>query len=234
MRRFALLLVLGALPTLASGESVYRCQVGGKVAYSDRPCATGDERRIRTDGGPTEEDLAQARNRIDREIQSRKAKIAAEERDWQLRQQAYEQHLQREAAAKLSKPNPADDVKVLVGTQSGWEQKAQGQLRAEAEARATGNTPAPTGAAWEKDRQLTHTQSGWEKRTGRDRVQSVADVARMPSSPVPDPTPAPTPNPPSHITDTTGKIWINSGGGFVRDPKTNRTCDHFGNVIKCN
>lgn len=233
MRQTLLLILIGTLPVLANADAVYRCQDGGKVAYSDRPCANGQERRIRTDSGPTDEDLARARARIDREIQTRRAKIAAEETSRQLRQQQYEKQLQAEAAATIPKPNPADDEKVLIGTKSGWDRKARGQLRAEAEARETGNAPPPTGAAWEKERQLVQTRSGWDKKTGRDRVQSVAEAARMPDIPIADPVPPPVPVPPATITDNRGKIWINSGGGFVVDPKTNKTCDHFGNFIKC-
>jgi hypothetical protein len=222
VRQTLLLILIGTLPVLANADAVYRCQDGGKVSYSDRPCANGQERRIRTDSGPTDEDLARARARIDREIQTRRAKIAAEETSRQLRQQQYEKQLQAEAAATMLKPNPADDEKVLIGTKSGWDRKARGQLRAEAEARETGNAPPPTGAAWEKERQLVQTRSGWDKKTGRDRVRSVAEAARMPDPPMA--------NSPAIVHDQYGTPWLNQGATAL-NPATGGQCDQVGNQL---
>jgi hypothetical protein len=51
----------------ARGQSeVYRCQVGGKVTYSDREC-DGIERMVRTDGRSTAAEVAAARIRSQRE-----------------------------------------------------------------------------------------------------------------------------------------------------------------------
>lgn len=51
----------------AHGQSeVYRCQVGGKVTYSDRQC-DGVERMVRTDGTTPSQEVAAARARAQRE-----------------------------------------------------------------------------------------------------------------------------------------------------------------------
>ena len=61
----AILLFVGS--GYAYGQSeVYRCQVGGKVTYSDREC-DGVERMVRTDGRTTSAEVAAARIRSQRE-----------------------------------------------------------------------------------------------------------------------------------------------------------------------
>ena len=50
------------LSPAAVGQTMYRCQDGTKVIYSDRPCYTGVEvKRLAPSGGPTREELAKAR-----------------------------------------------------------------------------------------------------------------------------------------------------------------------------
>ena len=51
----------------AHGQAeVYRCQVGGKITYSDRQC-DGVERMVRTDGRATSAEVAAARIKSQRE-----------------------------------------------------------------------------------------------------------------------------------------------------------------------
>lgn len=48
--------------TVAAQTTMYRCQDGTKVIYSDRPCFTGVEvKRLAANGGPTREDTEKAR-----------------------------------------------------------------------------------------------------------------------------------------------------------------------------
>jgi hypothetical protein len=48
--------------TVAAQTTMYRCQDGAKVIYSDRPCFTGVEvKRLAPNGGPTREDVEKAR-----------------------------------------------------------------------------------------------------------------------------------------------------------------------------
>lgn len=50
------------LSTAAAAQTMYRCQDGAKVIYSDRPCFTGVEvKRLAPSGGPTAEDREKAR-----------------------------------------------------------------------------------------------------------------------------------------------------------------------------
>jgi hypothetical protein len=60
--------MLLAFPLAAVGQTVYRCQDGKKVTYSDGPCSLGAEKRINTDGGPSPDDVAAARARLQHDL----------------------------------------------------------------------------------------------------------------------------------------------------------------------
>lgn len=50
------------LSSTAAAQTMYRCQDGAKVIYSDRPCLTGVEvKRLARDGGPSAEEREKAR-----------------------------------------------------------------------------------------------------------------------------------------------------------------------------
>jgi hypothetical protein len=65
-------LVLIALFVAATcgAQTMYKCSVGGRVEYSDKPCEAGNEvKRLAPDGGPTREDRERAlmRHEVDRQ-----------------------------------------------------------------------------------------------------------------------------------------------------------------------
>lgn len=60
------------LSSTAAAQTMYRCQDGAKVVYSDRPCLSGVEvKRIAPNGGPTREEVEKARmkSRVEEEKQ---------------------------------------------------------------------------------------------------------------------------------------------------------------------
>jgi len=64
--RPVLLVALLLVGQAASAQVMYKCAAAnGKIEYSDRPCATGVEvKRLAPDGGPSPEDVARARMRV--------------------------------------------------------------------------------------------------------------------------------------------------------------------------
>ncbi len=65
--RILIAVMLVVVSGYAHGQAeVYRCQVGGKVTYSDRQCE-GVERMVRTDGRATSQEVAAARVKSQRE-----------------------------------------------------------------------------------------------------------------------------------------------------------------------
>src|SRR5580704_16591633 len=63
----------------ADAQTMYRCEINGKVEYSDKPCMEGVEvKRIAPDGGPTPEDRARAQMRVRAEQQRLDAQDRAE------------------------------------------------------------------------------------------------------------------------------------------------------------
>ena len=77
----ALIVVGGLGAPSAAAQSIYRCGIGGKTTYSDRPCASGAMKTINTGGQPPAEQLAAARARLElaREMDAaRRAQTAAE------------------------------------------------------------------------------------------------------------------------------------------------------------
>lgn len=66
------MLIIGADASLA--QSIYRCDVGGKTTYSDRPCVAGTVRKVSPDGQPTAEQRAAARAHLQRQLDQDAAK----------------------------------------------------------------------------------------------------------------------------------------------------------------
>lgn len=69
------------LSTAVWGQTMYKCQDGGKTVYSDKPCTAGVEvKRLGPNGGPTPEEMSKNRMRAveerQREIDRQRAKAA--------------------------------------------------------------------------------------------------------------------------------------------------------------
>lgn len=234
MRIHCVLLLGVVAASSAQADPVYRCQIGGKVSYSDRPCAAGDERRIRTDGGPSYEEMARARDRLNREIEARHAVVVAQEQQRQARELERQRQAQLNAQREESRPasTRADDEKVMLHSKYGWDYKARGQIAAEAQASKTGVAPPRTGAAWENDRQLTYAPSGWRRDTGREAVEAAAAAAREPTPmqvDAPHIQPSPQPRSP-FIQDNKNQTWIDRGDNWVTNARTNQTCNIVGSA----
>lgn len=82
-RLLGILMAAAVLAPVASAQTMFRCDDGGKTVYQDRPCLAGTEKRMTASGGPTAEDIGRARMRD--------------------RQKADEQERARIAAAKASR-----------------------------------------------------------------------------------------------------------------------------------
>ncbi|GIK88059.1 MAG: hypothetical protein BroJett026_35400 [Betaproteobacteria bacterium] len=169
------LLILAA--SAAEGQTIYKCQVDGRVAYSGSPCYTGVEvKRMAPDGGPTPEDRARARMRVEAELRQQRTK-EADERAIAANRAAYAAAQgERDETRKARRTAAQDNEKILTGDISGWDRKSRSQLHAEAEARATGRAPERTGATWETEETLSHSLSGWSKKSGYQKVQEAAAV----------------------------------------------------------
>jgi len=234
----------------AAAQTMYRCSEGGKTVYQGTPCASGTEKRIAADGGPTREDVERARMR---------AHAAQQAEDDQLRARAVEsarQSEQQERANAIAAQNrdqmekrKLEDEKVTVHGPSGWDRKPRGQLEAEARAVAagraagsgTGERPVISEAssadkgAWQNEKVMEHGPNGWTQRTRGEQVQRKANssygAARNPPPPPPS-VPTMPAVPPAMVQDQFGRQWINQGATVV-SPRTGRVCVQAGNQIIC-
>jgi hypothetical protein len=79
MSRLALLLGCFLAIGSAPAQTMYKCQVDGRIEYSGMPCAEGVElKRLAPDGGPTQEDRARAQMRVKAEQQKAEAQNRVE------------------------------------------------------------------------------------------------------------------------------------------------------------
>lgn len=210
--RSLILLCAVALAGNAGAQTVYRCTVGGKVTYSGTPCANGDERRLRPDAGPSQEDAARAHARVQRQLAEQAAKDSSAS-------QPDQDNLEPVGTPRGGggPSDPPSNQRVMTSSRDGWDYKARSQLEAETIARATGVAPPLTGAAWESAKTAVHTQHGWEYRTGAEQVRVVAERARransrpiVGSSPMAG-SPGAAGSPPM-LVDQFGNQYINQGG----------------------
>lgn len=51
-RQLPCLVIFATFAAAASAQTLYRCQDGARVTYSDRPCVTGAARQLPPDAGP--------------------------------------------------------------------------------------------------------------------------------------------------------------------------------------
>ena len=81
-------MVLCVLASAATAQTVYKCSLGGKVSYSEQPCADGKATALAVppapaDTGGAAQDLARAKARLAALQKERGANEAREERDAQ-------------------------------------------------------------------------------------------------------------------------------------------------------
>jgi hypothetical protein len=214
--------------TTASGQTLYRCQDGKKVTYSDRPCVGGVEKRVSSDDSPTAEERAAARARLQQQIEVQASRDAVtREREAAVAQAAAERRATRSEGPP---PDPRDNEKVMVHGPTGWDYKTRGQLKAEAAARA-GDPVRPTGAAWEGESVTTHGSSGWNSAPRLDAARAEGQKQRR-NDQAAERARAEQQSP--FIQDQHGKNWLRQGGTAF-DPASGRRCVVAGNVlVSCN
>ena len=243
------LLAMFAVIGPASAQTIYKCQVDGRIEYSGSPCWNGAEvRRIAPDGGPTAEDRARARMRVNAELARREIEEAA-------RIQAISEYRAGQAAAAAqagAEPGnrtaaASESEKVLTHDASGWDRKPRAQIEAEEAAkqlardRARGGNSAPAGSAasasgnrpaWESEKVLTHSASGWDQKTRAEVVRDSADreFRREKQRLNPPAMPAGVP-----LTDNRGNTYSGPGGPgtYIRN-QDGRTCQFDGAIVRCN
>ncbi|MBL8306387.1 MAG: hypothetical protein JNM33_06800 [Rubrivivax sp.] len=71
------LLLAAAACTAAGAQTIHKCEKAGKVVYQAVPCASGASSTVKVDAGPSEEDMAVARQRAEREKNAAAAALAA-------------------------------------------------------------------------------------------------------------------------------------------------------------
>lgn len=215
--------ILLAAP-ITQAQSIYKCDVAGKVTYSGTPCPAGKEQRVRTDGGPSEDDQARAKYRLQQQLSEQDDKDAIEAQAGAERQAARGAALQQ----GRSSPTADDGPRTAQHSKSGWDYKRPGQVEAEARARATGVAPTGNGAAWESEKSLSHSQQGWDRKTGTDQVRDVADRANQAKANA-----ARAAARPSTLYDQYGRPYVNNGATAL-DTTNGRTCDVVGaNLQNC-
>jgi Domain of unknown function (DUF4124) len=69
MKRPFVLAIMIAICAPAYAQTLYRCQAGAEVTYSDRPCVTGSQSRVSAGAKPPDEVIASSRAQLDQQIQ---------------------------------------------------------------------------------------------------------------------------------------------------------------------
>ena len=222
------------LANFVSAQTMYKCEAGGKVEYSDKPCFNGNEvKRIAPDGGPTREDRSRAQMLQD----SERARFEAQDH-------ANADLPGRPLAAGAGEPAQAKPdataaiaPKVLIHTKDGWDRKPQAQIDAEQRARQQGvaaarnGDPVPTVAGgqssdpadWTSEKILKHTPQGWTQTTRGAEVQSQAvngyEQERARSA--------------RTLVDQQGRVYTGPGGPGTYMRNDGRTCNYDGAMLHC-
>lgn len=220
---------LALMTANAMGQSLYKCQAGGKTTYSDRPCESGTQRTISADGGPTAEERAAAQIRLSREL----ARQSIQDADNAARIEAQDQvtAAQQAAVPRQPAPDPRANERVMTHSSRGWDYKTRGQIEAEQAARA-GRPVNATGAAWETERVTTYGSKGWETGTRLGAAQAEGDRQRRADERAREDARAASQSANGTLIDQFGKTWQRHGG-IALDPTTGRTCPTSGNMINC-
>lgn len=194
MRSILVLLVTILFVEWAGAQTIYKCQLNGRIQYSDVPCWQGYEvKRMAPDGGPTAEDRARARMRLDADLARQRdldaASRQAQEDAVAARRLAPDQD---ERARSSEVADAYANEKVLTHGRSGWDRKARGQLAEEEKARAAarnqaragsnyepspGASPSAGPARWESETSIVHGSEGWTEKSGREQVNDAGKSA---------------------------------------------------------
>lgn len=241
MRSLVVIALLG-LSIQAAGQTMYKCQIDGKIQYTDRPCTSGVEvKRMAPNGGPTPEDRARAQMRVKAELQrfdeQERADAAARAR------QAAEQRARRAREATASAESDRarfENERVTTHGPDGWDRKPRGQVEAEQRAKAAGRAAAVAGAdvpivpesssmkanGWQNEKVMDHDSRGWTERTRGELVQWKANRAYEDTK-----------NPfiascnPGGCIDSDGHFY--SGGPVAYTSQDGRTCTRAGTMLNC-
>lgn len=190
------LVLLVALFAMApsDAQTIYKCLVDGRIQYRDTPCFTGPElKRMAPDGGPTAEDRARAQMRLREAMARQRAEDAAATRAREEAAIAQRWAYEREARDRAAKAADAyENEKVLTHDISGWDRKPRGQIAQEQAARDAARAQARAGgafdpatavpqrarpAAWEAETTMTHSISGWSRKSRSQQVKEAANRA---------------------------------------------------------
>lgn len=245
--RFCVLLLTLAVTTTASGQTIYKCVVDRRVQYSDVPCRDGVEaKRMAPDGGPTPEDVARARMRVQRDLAEQRQQEMAAQRARDAHHEAQRNAgLARDRDALAEKVEASDNEKVSTHDISGWDRKPKGQVAAEATAKQNARAQARAGAGydatkavpqevatakWADERVTVNSISGWSHKSRRQQVHDAAkrayedeidliEIERQPRT----------------VTDIYGRTY-NLNGSAAYDPISGRTCNYnrSANIVNCN
>lgn len=257
MRRF-LIACLALTTASVSAQTMYKCQVNGKIEYSDKPCFNSNEvKRIAPDGGPTPEDRARALMRLNAE---RARFDAIEKQAWAERAaraneqmaQPSSQDIQRaesEARVANSKAkNATRDVEGRIGNRRDAKAAAeltQGQadvanvrvdaLKRSADGARVGSesdSPAAPAALRTKGRNPDDQEVfdvESSKEYSRERVPQQASSPKVPSSPSSIKSCGST-----GCSDTMGKTYMGDPGGSTFIRTDGATCQRIGALLQCN
>lgn len=233
--RAEMMFLIGLLAAPAVAQTIYKCNVGGRIQYTDVGCANGPEvKRMAPDGGPTPEDRARAQMRMRDAV----ARQQAEERDAsRARQEAEVAHAARMATLERETRQRSETAaenyeneKILTHDISGWDRKPRGQVAAEQAAREAARAQARAGApldlsqalppagkpaGWQSQGSMTHSISGW---SAKSRSQQVTDAAKRAYQDELDDIKAEQ-RAAARAAQAANSVWDNDGPRYVRDQK---------------
>jgi len=158
-------------------QTMYKCQINGKVEYSDKQCFNGNEvKRIAPDGGPTPEDRARALMRLNAErarfdeMDRQEAAERAARANYQTTQPSSGTTQREESEARVARSraeNARRDVEGRIGNRQAAKEEARStQVQAAAaQARVDAMNSAGSGGAAGSQRDSGSTSVS---RTGRN------------------------------------------------------------------
>jgi hypothetical protein len=160
-------------------QTMYKCQVDGKITYSGTPCFGGSEvKKIKADAAPTPEDQARAQERAqtDRErSQAQDQQAASERRDRRMAQgnesRSPADRARAESAARVANFRAQHGADAILGPTYNGVRPGQAALD---QAAAEANAGVGQGAGDPNEKITTHDSSGWDRKT---RGQIAAEEA---------------------------------------------------------
>lgn len=146
----AILAAITALYTGVSHAQVHRCQdASGKLVYSDRPCAQGQQGAQIERKRSREEILRERQEAYDAEMRKQQRNAAEQEREWNARQRQMAPPAiaspqgQESWQARKARENANTSASSITNNQGRWDANAEVARREEAQRRAAQNPPQP-------------------------------------------------------------------------------------------